>query len=61
MFRETTSRCSEKPHRPQDPSGNHQFGVEIRDVFEKVPGAQRFSRFFARQTVEIRDVLSSAT
>ena len=36
---------AEFPHRPQDTSGNHHFGVEIRDVFEKVPGAQCFHVF----------------
>ena len=44
MCRGTTSRCAEK-HRPQDPSENHHFGTESRDVFENVRGAADISNF----------------
>ena len=61
VLRETTSGCSEKPHRPRDPSENDANTIGKRDVFENVPVAADISRFRALKTVEIHCFLSSST
>ena len=59
-LREITWRCSEKSHRPQDPSENHANTIGKRDVFENVPVAGDILRFRARQTLGIHAFLSSS-
>ena len=61
VLRETTSGCSEKPHRPRDPSENHANTIGKRVVFENGAVARMFLRFRALKTVEIRCFLSSST
>ena len=61
VHRETTSGCTEKPHRPRDPSENHANTIGKRAVFENVPVAADISRFPARQTMQIHAFLSSPT
>ena len=61
VHRETTSGCTEKPHRPRDPSENNANPIGKRDVFENGAVAAMFSRFRALKTVEIHCFLSSST
>ena len=61
VLRETTSGCSEKPHRPRDPSETHANTIGKRDVFGNGAVARMFLRFRAPKTVEIHCFLSSST
>ena len=61
VHRETTSGCTEKPHRPRDPSENHANTIGKRDVFENGAVAADILRFRARQTLGIYAFLSSPT
>ena len=47
--RETTSRCPEKPHRPQDPPENYANTIGKRDVFENGAVAATFFTFSSSQ------------
>mgnify|MGYP004358814403 CR=1 FL=1 len=52
--------CSEKSHRPWDPSANHANTIGKRDVFENGAVARMFLRFRALKTVEIHCFWSPA-
>ena len=61
VHREITWGCTERSHRPRDPSENDANTIGKRDVFENVPVAADISRFRALKTVEIHCFLRSST